>query len=182
MVPDIALMGGMGAGKTTVADYLVKAHNYKALKISEPIYHMAGSIWGPEARTNRSLLQELGMKIREIDPDAWLNMFLRRCDEVEDQPIVNDTLRMPNEYWALKQRGFVIIRVLAREALRQDRLMRDGRIQDNSEFQHETETALIGLEATKQGIHEDFTIYNDGDVTSLYDQVESVLGHIEEGY
>lgn len=182
MVPDIALMGGMGAGKTTVADYLVKAHGYRALKISEPIYEIAVELWGEEAAKDRKRLQDLGMKMREIDPDVWLNHFLRRCDDIEVEPIVNDTLRMPNEYWALKKRGFVFIRVLAREALRQDRLMRIGRIQDNSELRHETETALIGLDATREGIHEDFTIYNDGDVTALYDQVESVLGHIEEWY
>jgi len=178
---DIALMGGMGAGKTTVADYLVEHYGYTAKKISTPIYGIAEQLWGPEAAKDRGKLQELGIKMREIDEDVWLNLYLEDVTKAREEglDIVNDTLRMRNEYWALKELGFKFIRILTREATRQDRLMKIGRIQDSSELQHATETDLIGLEAAKEGIGADYTITNDGDLELLYAQIQGVMLNIE---
>lgn len=157
--PNVALAGGMGAGKTEVSKALSVLHGYTLVKISTPIYDIARMLW-PEP--TRHQLQELGIKLRDIDPDVWLNLYVSNLEGV-DYAVVNDTLRMPNEYWKLKELGFYMVRVNAPEALRVDRLMKIGRINDLSELQHDTEGQLFGAKAEAEGIKFDYEIDNDDD-------------------
>lgn len=176
---DIALAGGMGAGKSTVADFLCENYGYEARKISSPIYEIAERLWGPEAATDRAKLQDLGTKMREIDPDVWVNLYVRDIEAAEN-PVVNDTLRFPNEYWALRNAGFTIVRVNAPEAVRVDRLQKIGRIQDLDRLNHISETALFGAKAESEGIHFDYEIWNDTDTENMEFQVKNFVKRLEE--
>lgn len=176
---NIAFAGEMGAGKSTGADYLVNFSGYTALKISEPIYYIADLLWGPESAKDRALLQDVGMKMREIDPDVWINAYVNSIDGYGS--IVNDTMRFPNEYWALKNADFVMVRVNCPEAKRVDRLQKIGRIQDLDRLHHESETALFGAKAEAEGITFDFEVWNDeDDPAKFYDELDRVVKHIEE--
>ena len=177
---DIALAGGMGAGKSEVARYLTRHYGYASVKISQPIYEIAAELWGYEAATDRAKLQDLGEKMREIDPDVWINYYVDHLKDFPDDPVVNDTLRFPNEYWALRNVGFVMVRVLAPEATRVDRLQKIGRIQDLDRLHHISETALIGAKAESQGIHFDYEIHNDTDKNSLGKEIARLMKSIEE--
>ena len=176
---NIALAGGMGAGKTTVAEYLAKQYGFAQVKISKPIYEIAELLWGPEAAKDRALLQDLGTKMREIDPDVWINHYVKSIKDA-GVFIVNDTMRFPNEYWALTRADFVTVRVLAPEAVRIDRLQKIGRIQDLDRLNHISETALIGAKAESEGIHFDYEIWNDEDPTKMMEEVDRLVKHIEE--
>lgn len=182
---NIAFAGQMGAGKSTATDYLVENYGYNAAKISRPIYEIAEMLWGPEARKDRAKLQDLGMKMREIDPDVWINYYVEvTIGEALDGegPYANDTMRFPNEYWALRNKGdFVTIRVNCPEAKRVDRLQKIGRIQDLDRLHHESETALFGARAESEGIHFDYEVDNDDDdPAKLYEELDAVIRHIEE--
>lgn len=178
---NIALAGGMGAGKSTVADYLANQYAYEKVKISEPIYEIAEKLRGPEAGKNRALLQDLGAKLCEIDSVVWINYYVRM---VESAPagvrIVNDTLRFRNEYWALKNADFVLVRVLAPEAVRVDRLQKIGRIQDLDRLHHVSETDLIGARAESEGVQFDYEIWNDTDEDAMKFNVDNMMRHLEE--
>lgn len=189
---NIALAGGMGAGKTTVADVLIEQHGYAAVKISRPIYEIAEKLWGPEAAKDRAKLQDLGEKMREIDPDVWINYYVRTIAEprpglpsghggwlYDERPIVNDTLRFPNEYWALKAADFVMVRVNAPEEVRVDRLQKIGRIQDLDRLHHISETALFGAQAESEGIHFDYEIWNDTDTEHMELEVRNLIHKLE---
>lgn len=178
--PNIVFYGKAGAGKSTCADYLVDQHGYKKLSFAGPLKEIAVRLWGDEAFKDRGRLQDLGTKLREIDEDVWVNPMLRSVDE-SDAPIVNDDTRFPNEYWRLKERGFVFVRVLANEALRVDRLMRIGKLDDLSQLNHESETAVNGFEAVQQGIVPDFTIQNVGLLQETLQQVENIYQVATEG-
>jgi hypothetical protein len=121
---NIAFAGQMGAGKSTATDYLVENYGYNAAKISRPIYEIVEMLWGPEARKDRAKLQDLGMKMREIDPDVWINYYVEVTigEGLDGEgPYANDTMRFPNEYWALRNKGdFVTVRVNCPEAKRVD--------------------------------------------------------------
>ncbi len=175
---NIVFYGGMGAGKSTAAEYLVDKHGYVRCPMAALLKKIAVELWGDGADMDRDKLQKLGLAAREIDPDVWLNSFLVRLPE--GKPIVNDDVRFPNEYWGLKERGFFFVRVLSSEEKRVDRLLRTGKIQDISQLEHATETALTGLEATKEGIVDDYTIFNNGEPEELYNSIENVLTDIEE--
>lgn len=178
--PNIVFYGGAGAGKTTAAEYLVQMYGYKKVSFATPLKAVVADLWGTEdPKTKREYPQQLGVKVREIEPDTWANLL---CDKVdsEDHAWVNDDCRFPNEYWKLKERGFIFIRVLSQESTRVDRLLRIGKLQDHSQLQHESETALVGLNAVKKGIVDDYTVFNNGEVEEMYADIENVLIAIGE--
>lgn len=134
------------------------------------------------------------MKMREIDPDVWINCYInelpygktayitaqRELKEAPAPPVVNDTLRFPNEYWALRTANFVTVRVLAPEAVRVDRLQKIGRIQDLDRLDHVSETALIGAKAETEGIKFDYELNNDTDTENMEREVRNLMSKLEE--
>jgi len=144
-LPPIAFLGKAGAGKTSAAEALQKiSYKYYRVSFANTLKDAAVLMWGPDARTNRAYLQGLGRKVREIDPDVWLNSGLREIDEflARGAAICNDDCRFPNEYDALAERGFTFVRLEATEEARVDRLQRNGKLDDISQLQDATETGL----------------------------------------
>jgi dephospho-CoA kinase len=177
-LPHIAFTGKAGAGKSTAASALVDHLGYRLVSFAAPLKNAAALIWGPEARTDRSLLQWLGQIIRERDEFAWVDAAIRQIDdEFNNSPhvtghaprIVIDDLRFPNEYHRLKEEGFVIVRVEANRHSRIDRLKANGKLQDEAQLEDTSETALDSYEA-------DYTIVNDGTPEELAEQIRVILG------
>lgn len=54
---------------------------------------------------------EVGMKMREIDPDVWLNPVMDMAALREDAVLVVSDLRFPNEAKAIREAGGITIRV-----------------------------------------------------------------------
>jgi dephospho-CoA kinase len=178
--PSFAFYGKAGAGKSTCADYLVDQHGYKKVSFATPLKKIAVMLWGDDAFKDRGKLQDLGKSVRDIDEDGWVNPMIAEVD-ASSAPIANDDTRFPNEYWRLKERGFYFVRVLADEATRVDRLMRNGKLQDIEQLNHESETALTGLDAVKEGIVPDFTIQNMGPITEVHHALENIYQIATEG-
>lgn len=153
-LPHVAIIGKMGSGKTTGADHLVRAYGYNRASFAELLKEVAVLIWGEEARKDRRKLQELGVAVRKIDEDAWVEALIRRISNWRG-PVVVDDCRFPNEYWALRHMGFMFIRVRADDAKREDRLMRNGKLQSREQLTHVSETALDDIDS-------DLGLYNNG--------------------
>lgn len=186
--PNLVFYGGAGAGKSTACEFLVQEYGYTCLSFATPLKEIAVRLWGEDAFADRDKLQKLGMALREIDEDVFVNYMLRELDhkvsarepgEKAQFAVANDDCRFPNEYWKLKERGFIFVRVLAQEETRVDRLLRIGKLQDHSQLQHASETALLGIDATKEGIVDDYTIFNNGTTVELYNDIENVLTDVE---
>lgn len=126
----IALIGPQGSGKTTVARALA-AHGYQHLSFAGLLRAIATLAYGPVdkaatytvrrggadvALTGRRLLQELGTDtIRQtMDEDFWLRALLRRLRP--GRAYVVDDCRFPNEETALRDRGFLFVRLHGRAA------------------------------------------------------------------
>lgn len=174
--PDIALAGKAGAGKSTAADLLVEL-GYEKRSFATPLKNIAATLWGEPGRTDRDKLQKLGVAVREIDPDAWANLLVKSCRcplmsttpySSPQPPVVVDDLRFPNEYWALKAEGFVIVRIGAEPNRRVDRLKANGKWQDERQLDHISELALDALVA-------DHFIANDGTKDELYDSLVDII-------
>lgn len=177
-LPPIALTGKMGAGKSTVAD-LMAPYGYVRLPLARPLREAAIRLYGPEAENDREILQKLGNAIRTIDEDTLVNALLRKINDdgalyqsVYRGRVVVDDCRFPNELWKLKSAGFMIGRVTADEALRIDRLQKNGKLTDPAQLQDATETALDDFEAV------DFTIENNDNER---DQLGSRVGELVRG-
>jgi adenylate kinase family enzyme len=181
-LPHIAFIGKAGAGKSTVADILVERFGYEKLSFAAPLKA------GCATQTDRSLLQRVGAGVRELYEDFWVNLFLAEVarvttfDSEVDHPlkaynqakIVVDDCRYPNEVQALKAHGFVIVRIASLQQTRIDRLKQNGKLQDDDQLNHESETAL-------DEFHADYYLRNEGwaefdlvdDVTALLNRVRS---------
>lgn len=178
---NIVFYGGAGAGKSTAADILTNEFDYKKVSFATPLKAIVADLWGTEdPKTKREYPQQLGVAVRDIEPDTWANLLFAEVDNNPDVEWVNDDCRFPNEYWGLKERGFIFVRVLASESLRVDRLLRIGKLNDTSQLEHESETALVGMKATKEGIVDDYTIFNNGDMDELRQNIANVLLDAEE--
>jgi dephospho-CoA kinase len=138
ILPNIAFIGRAGAGKTTARAYLEEAYGYEHLSFAAPLKVMAGTT------DDRGLLQQLGLAVRDVVEDGWVNLLL---DEMSCHAGVKwavDDCRFPNEAAALRGEGFIIVRIDALRSIRVDRLKRSGRLQDDAQLEHASETALDG--------------------------------------
>ena len=126
----IAIAGQMASGKTTLAnkmqeelislDYRVERHSL-ATKVKEIGSNLFGMV-----EKDRKLLQQIGMKMREIRPDVWIDYMNRTIDEdvandKYDVAIVDD-VRFINEAEKLSAQGWRIVRLHLDEDLQRERL------------------------------------------------------------
>lgn len=138
----IAVSGKMGSGKTTFYETLREFHNNNHHNISgkeddvvyrfslaDPVKEVAYNYFGmPSDIKDRKLLQQIGQKFREIDPDVWVNLMINKVEKQEIKEWENweaaicDDVRFPNEAKALKDDGWVMIRLEVSENEQKRRL------------------------------------------------------------
>ncbi len=165
-------LGQPGAGKTTAANYLVDKYKYIKLSFADPLKEIALSVWPDLKRfKHRQKYQLLGEKLREIDPDIWVDLLLRRFENLDKQGfnVVVDDVRYSNEFYALLGRGFTPILITATGATREERLLkRDGYIDYTTE-NHQSEEFIryLNTAITIGNSYEGFEL--------LYQQIEEVL-------
>lgn len=166
-LPDIAFIGKAGAGKTSAAKTLSIVFGYEHLSLATPLKRVAVSLWGPDAVIDRDKLQRLGLAIRAIHENTFVDISKRIIHERREQAasqslllpparFVIDDVRFPNEYWALKEAGFRFVRIEADRNRRVARLQADSKLSDEAQLDHVSETsldhhecdALIGNDAT----------------------------------
>ncbi|MCW7984112.1 hypothetical protein XF35_01745 [Streptomyces platensis subsp. clarensis] len=185
-------MGRARSGKDTIAKRLIHQAAYVRVAFADPLKDMAlriDPIIDPDASEYgsaslsmlvcnfgwerakdeysevRRFLQQLGQSIREQDEDFWLCQGLRKLDEAAkwNLPAVVTDVRYPNEYEALKARGFKMVRVTRPEP---------GQTIDWNSIggDHESETALSDHEY-------DVLIRNNGPLAQLYQDADALAGH-----
>lgn len=169
--PHIALCGRMGAGKTTAANYLVERFGYQRIGFADAVRDVAARVYGEAARQDRQKLIDIGMGMREIDPDIWVKAHQTQFEIVQSMghtPVVVDDLRFPNEWWALKEGDFVIARVAAERLYRVNRLKASGKWQNEEQLENPSETALDGYVG-------DHILFNQGTRDVLQNAVVEML-------
>lgn len=106
----IGLMGsGPGAGKTTLGNFL-KRYIKKEVVICPFAYQLKLFCvelgWdGKKDAKGRQLLNDIGMKAREYDPNVWVNMWLRNTRKYREDVIIVDDVRFQNEVNAIRNLG-----------------------------------------------------------------------------
>jgi len=133
----IILNGRACSGKDTFADYLVEKYGYKKISFADPIYKIAREYFDMTTK-NRTLLQAIGQKFREIDPDVWVRAAFREAEKY-DKCIISDC-RQANEYLIAKEKGFIPFRIHADLEQRIERcIKRDGKEPNLDEWENESE-------------------------------------------
>ncbi|PCH69245.1 MAG: hypothetical protein COC12_09360 [Rhodobacteraceae bacterium] len=151
-----ALIGKSGVGKSTVAMLLklhYGAHRVSTGQICRKIAHL---LFGNEAKEST---QRIDDALTQIDPSIFLNAALLSAPI--DQSICVDSLRFKSDMAKARQSGFTIVRIVAAESTRLQRLSDRGQEFDPAvEGLHRSETELDQAQV-------DHTITNDGNIAAL---------------
>ena len=173
----IAFTGKMRSGKTSAADYLWIERGFEKISFASPIYRIVDDLFGTDENgKRRELLQAVGQKMREIDPDVWIRQAEKSLRIYEDylstKGVVIDDLRQPNEYEWARENNFVIIRVEANEDTRLERARQAGDDFSEKDLAHDTEQYVDDFSV-------DYTVVNDGDICDLKRRIDEIMDEIK---
>ncbi len=182
--PNIYLVGGGGAGKTFLANYLIKKYGYCHGKVANNVYMIAEKYLGM-TKKDRVILQHLGTDVgrRKIDENMWINRFV---DDIwiaqetskdlyqKELKFVVDDCRFKNEHLTFKEHGWIGLYLDVSDEIRIKRLEgRDGNAQEST-LNHESETALNEFK------DELIKIDVSGSLEQSYENLEQTLEYIRK--
>ena len=138
----IGICGKMCSGKSTLANYLKEKNNalyitsfaYKLKEIAKDLFDMQ--------QKDRQLLIQIGKKMREIEPNVWINATIREANKHQD--VIIDDIRYENELLTLKKENWILIKLKISKNLQIQRIKKTypetwrshlNYINDNSESQ-----------------------------------------------
>jgi len=114
----VAICGRMASGKTTLANWFVD-QGYQKVSLAAKVKDIARDLFKMKNK-DRRLLQKIGMKMREIRPDVWIEYLIG----TDGNLLVVDDVRFVNEARSFKAAGWVLIRLNIDEDLQKKRLQR----------------------------------------------------------
>jgi dephospho-CoA kinase len=178
---NIALISPAGGGKDFIADYLCNHYGFTRYAFADNVKAVAKQwfpdIYGNENKKPRALLQSIGTDFREIDGDIWIKALFKNMDDeaherkklrYTTEHIVVTDCRMPNEYEALRNRGFTFIRIDVNEDERLKRLVERGDVFSQTDLTHQTERHY-------DEFHCDYSLSNHGSKESAYESADEIL-------
>ncbi len=86
-LPNIALYGKSGSGKSTVAQYLANVRHYQICSPGEFCRHLCRTLFG---REDRWLLNKITDAVRGIDELAWIKHAVSLADLEHPHVILSD--------------------------------------------------------------------------------------------
>ena len=201
----IGFVGFIGSGKDTAADYLVNFHGFRRDSFANTLKDAVAAVFGWDRRLLEGRTAEARAWREQIDPwwaerlqlpnltprwilqywgtdvlrnnfhdDIWIASLEHKLLSTTDNIVISD-VRFPNEIKAIKRAGGKVIRIkrgvdpewydIAAKANNGD----EESLNKLSELKvHASETSWVGLDI-------DQTIDNNGSVTDLFAQLESII-------
>jgi hypothetical protein len=173
----IGLTGKMRSGKDSVADRLFLAHDFNVpLAFGNSLKYYAHKIfpWVPKEPKPRELYQFFNV-MRDYDPDVWVKHLAKDVELAEDsrstKGLVVKDARQPNEVEWLRNNGFIIVKVIADETQRKQRMQEAG--ESDEGLEHPTEKYVEEIDA-------DYVLYNNGSLDELETKVDEMVQEIKE--
>lgn len=179
----IAVVGKMRAGKDSVGDILKERFNFQAVAFGDGIKKITREFF-PEAYLNgkpREHYQHIGQELRKLNPDVWVNythkeilnfLTIDIATGKETNVIVTDC-RQKNEEAYLRRCGFKIVKVVANDEVRLQRIKDAGETVTYEQFNHGTEQEVDTIKA-------DYIIFNHGAMCELERQVIDMYTYFQE--
>ena len=147
----VALSGKMGSGKSAVAAHLARLLGAERISFAQEVRAVIADLYGPGHEKNRELLTGVGMGLRRVDPDTWVNVVRRTVGSAAagETAWVLGRPAFPQRASALRSDGWVLVRLCASDQVRAARLARkygdDGSARGHVPYMcHASETALDG--------------------------------------
>lgn len=204
----IGLVGLIGSGKDTAADYLVNFHQFRRDSFAASLKDAVANVFGwdrelLEGRTAESRAwreapdvwwtQRLGMEItprwvlqhwgtevcrQGFHADIWVASMENRLRKSENSVVITD-VRFPNEIWAIKQAGGMIIQIQRGElpdwwdtAVAWNRSDKTGVLP--AELPHASEWSWVGNPWITEVIN------NDSTIDHLYQRLKNSIDHLTQ--
>lgn len=184
----ICFIGKAGSGKDFLAKYMIKHHYFFRYAFADEVKAVAHKyfpdLYGEgEDSKPRALLQDVGQKFRSIDTNVWIRTLFAIMEWDMEQAaryrhavpnIIITDCRMPNEYEALKKKGFIFIRIDIDDDTRLQRLRDRGDVFLEDDLKHDTESHYDSFSV-------DYTIVNNGSPDEVYEKLYKILKDIDGG-
>jgi cytidylate kinase len=105
----IAICGKMCSGKSTLANHIMRHFDgYQIYSFGQKVKELCVELFNMKHK-DRTLLINFANKMREIDPDVWINQVLRETKDKNN--CIIDDVRYQNEVDALIHDGWKIIQL-----------------------------------------------------------------------
>lgn len=196
----ISLSGLIGAGKDSIADYLVQTHGFHkeswANSLKDAVSAVFGwdrtllegkthesRIWREEVDqwwsnrlgykiTPRAILQEWGTDLcrKHFHDEVWIGSLEYRLQRASKNVVISDS-RFPNEIEAVKRLGGITVRVKRGP----DPEWVDCYKRDKIEFKWKYGNNIHPSEYSSVDCVYDLTIENDGNLEELYSKVSNLV-------
>ena len=115
----VGICGKMASGKTTLAKGF-EEEGYQIISLADEVKRVGRELFNMTGK-DRPLLQQIGMKMREIRPSVWLDALMKQAEKYPN--VVCDDVRFINEAKTLKENGWYLIKIEIDENLQRNRLM-----------------------------------------------------------
>ena len=117
----IGICGKMASGKTTLAEELshLEDYGFTIISMAGEVKRVGRELFGM-IKKDRPLLQQIGMKMREIRESVWLDAVINEAKHHPDA--VCDDVRFINEAKNLKDAGWLLVKLEIDDDLQKSRL------------------------------------------------------------
>lgn len=178
----LGFVGDLASGKGTIAKYLREKYNINSYRYSTMLRDMLARVYLPDSRDN---MQKLSTFLRQNFSEDIMSKVIAKDVENDQNPlVVVEGIRRPADIIYLKANlGFHLIYITAKPKIRWERAVKRNEnpgddkktlekfLQDE---QAEAESKIHALGATAK-----YTINNDGDFTTFYAQIETIIQNIK---
>ena len=174
----LAFVGKPNSGQTSAAVYLKRSHGFKRIRLMQGVTRICKMLYWyrkyerPSWDKKRAIYDAL----YKVDNDIWIT-YVRHRLETTTEPIVIDDAKFLNEVRALKELGFIVIRVntAAKHRIRAvSRFLGKDVIPGSvavTEYFNNDPTTLMQV---------DYSIYHDGKLANLYKTVDELLLNLKD--
>lgn len=170
---NVAVVGEFASGKTTLADKLISEYGYRRISFAGNLKKAAAAVYDPTKPgvagyvektamyriwpldepepievSGREILQRLGQSVKQLDRLFWIRWLMNEvdCGIHGPGPFVIDDCRFPYEADALRNRGFVIARIVTPADTRMERYeLTYGRRPTEAELSHPSEVEVQSI-------------------------------------
>ena len=168
----IGICGRMCSGKSTLANNIINYNKEKGITIvkdsfAAKIYELAYDIFKMKTK-DRQLLQQIGTKFREIDEKVWINYIIHKYDD----NIIIDDVRYHNEVMALKENGYILIKLKISRDLQIKRLKELYKDNFDRHYKNIDHVSELFVDVAPDDI---FDIVVDVDNEEAFDKVKHLL-------
>jgi dephospho-CoA kinase len=174
----IGLVGEIGSGKTTVANYLKERYQAVLFSFSGMLRDVLKRLYLEESRSNMQILSTI---LRQnFSQDLMSKVIMRDVKQAKASLVVTEAIRRPSDTAYLKQLPRFYVMAIQTDAKTRYQRLRNRSENPDDQTKTWEEFKKDAIAESEQKIREiaqqaDFTIDNSGTMEELYKQVNKIV-------